>query len=510
MLAHILTHTKRLKGIAIGVTIALAVFLIGASVVLALANPDAISFGIGDPRYRVFYNVLEADDWLVTAEGYVYYNESAYSTLVPDGAGAETNLTPEGAATNWECVAATDNDSKYVTVNSTSYVRDLYTLEDSSSVSLGTIVNVGVYFRIRNSGTATTYGIPELYIGGNNYNGSAQTATNSWQTKNEAFSTNPATGDAWVWTDINNLQIGISLASDATSGNASCSAVYAVVSYTRDNPGLDADEAFLFQLLNTTGNETIAQVPLQAYGDRPISIYLDADQVSAASLNIGDPYIIRICGNPSMFASMTGNSVNATLGVDKYVDQELGVDGGVAENNNLRTFLIGMADDMETYDNPAEGYEYVVTVKGTRYLTLEGGNLFLEGIPSLDSMCPILFQYGSEPMEGDAPETTGAYASTLTPLNQWGQTVANGLTNLGLYLGISQALAGSAVLLILAVGLAVFVYARTQSGVAALMLVSCTPFVGAWFGLMSLALAIIIVMVIVVLLGFFFLSRGAL
>ncbi len=275
-------------------------------------------------------------------------------------------------------------------------------------------------------------------------------------------------------------------------------------------PNETASEAFLFEVLNTSGNETIASVPLQAYEAQVISIYMDAAQVTSDNLSVGTAYIIRIVGNPLLFASETGNIVSATLNADDYVDQLLGVDDGVPTNNPLRNFLIGLADDLETCDSPPAGSEYLVTVSGFRYLSTTGGSIFLVGIPTLDVMCPILFQYVVTPMEGDAPETAGTYASALTPLQQWGSTVADGLTNFGLYLGINQALAGSLVLLMLIMGFAIYVYRQTTSGVAVLLLIGTTPYLGAWFGLMPIALAFVFTIIIIILMGFFFFSRGAL
>ncbi len=279
-------------------------------------------------------------------------------------------------------------------------------------------------------------------------------------------------------------------------------------------PNETASEAFLFEVLNIGANTTIASVPLNQYEAKPISIYMTATQVTAANatntMDVGTALILRITGNPLLFTSTTNNTANVTLDALAYVDQELGDDGGVATNNNLRNFLIGMAEDIEDYDSPPVGSEYITTVSGVKYLTTTGGAIFLEGIPALDAMCPILFQYAVSPMQGDEPQSTGAYTSVLTPLNLWGQTVANGLTNLGLYLGLSQALAGSAVLLMLVVGLAIYSYTKTQSGVATILLIATAPFLGAWFGLMPLALAFIFTIVVVVLLGYFFLSRGAL
>ncbi len=275
-----------------------------------------------------------------------------------------------------------------------------------------------------------------------------------------------------------------------------------------------ASEAFIFELLNTAGNVTLASTSLKSYGDRPISIYLSNAQADNLSLVSESAYILRIMGNPLIFASPTGNSVNVTLGAPDYVDQNLGADGGVATANELRNYLIEMATNIQTHDR-AFGIigatdNYTVTVQGVRYLNLSGGDIFQEGIPGLSTMCPILFQAGLESMTSEAPEHTGTYALTLTPAQKWGATVANGLTMLGSYLGINQALAGSVILFCLVIAFAIYIYSKTESGVAVLLMVAATPFFGAYLGLMPMALAFIFVIIIVTLLGYFFFSRGAL
>jgi hypothetical protein len=347
-----------------------------------------------------------------------------------------------------------------------------------------------------------------FYINGNYYNGSAQTATAGWATKSQIFYTNPSTGTAWAWNDVNNMQIGVQLSTTNAGGAARCSEVYAVINYDTLNPGYDANEAFSFELLNTTGNETLAGVPLQSYGDRPIGIYLTSSQVTTLGLTVGVSYGIRIQGNPLIFASPTGNSVTAYLSAGDYTDQELGDDGGVPTNNSLRNFCLEIAKNMEVTDT-AIGL-YIVTVQGYSYLTMLGGNLFIDGIPNLNQMCSILFQSSVSSMQGDEPSSTGAYQGFLTPLNQWGVMTSNGLTMIGSYLGINQVLAGSLILFIISSLLAFWFYQKTQSGIAVILLVGATPFIGAWMGLMPIALAFIFTIIIITLMAFFFFSRGAL
>lgn len=282
------------------------------------------------------------------------------------------------------------------------------------------------------------------------------------------------------------------------------------VYYVLEPTDYTASEAYTFELLNTSGNVTYASTTLKAYGDRPISIYLSANQTTALGLVSGTAYGVRIMGNPLVFPSPDSNNITAYLSAGDYVDQLLGEDNGIATDNPMRNFLIQVADNIETEDAPPAGSEYITTVQGVRYLTVAGGDIFIAGIPDLASVCPILFASGVETIDSPPPEGSGAYASTLNPLSKWGSTVASGLTNLGSYLGISQALAGSVVLFVVVIALAVWIFSKTESGIATLLLVAATPFMGAYLGLMPMALAFILVIVIIVLLGYFFFSRGAL
>jgi hypothetical protein len=280
------------------------------------------------------------------------------------------------------------------------------------------------------------------------------------------------------------------------------------VNYTTEPTDYTAEQAYLFEIVNIAGNETLASTTLQAYGDRPISIYLSASRVTSLSLTSGAPYIVRIMGNPLIFPASSGNTVNVTLGSEDYVDQDLGADGAVPTANPLRNGMIVVANNMEDNDSPTTSY--ITTVQGYTYLSTTGADLFLAGIPSLYSMCPILFAAGSEPMTSEPPESTGAYAQTLTATQKWGETVGNGLTQLGSYLGISTSLAGSVMLFALAIAFAVYIYQRTQSGITVLLMISAVPFLGSYLGLMTLAVTFMVVIIIVVLLGYFFFSRGAL
>jgi hypothetical protein len=279
------------------------------------------------------------------------------------------------------------------------------------------------------------------------------------------------------------------------------------VNYAVTPTDYDANESFLFEVLDTTGTTTLLSTSLNDYGDRPISIYQSASQVTALGLVSGTAYGVRITGNPLIFGSPVGNTITAYLTSGDYVDQLLGEDGEVATNNPLRNFLIGMAENIEEYDAPTDSY--LTTVQGTRYLTIDGGDLFITGLPGISSYCPILFQATYEYVSGDTPESTGAYDTTLTPLAKWGATTANGLTMLGVYLGVSQEYAGLVMLFAFCIAFSVWVYRQTNNKLAVTSLVAVVPFAGAYLGFISIAIAFIVVIILAVLMGYYFFSRGA-
>ena len=268
-------------------------------------------------------------------------------------------------------------------------------------------------------------------------------------------------------------------------------------------------EAFIYDILSAA-DVSLVSTPLQAWGYRPISIYLSAATVTAGAWDTtgGTVYKMRISPNPLILASVPANTITQTLIAANYIDQNLGIDIDPPTDNNLYLGMRTTAQHMETKDAPTS--PYLIMVDGYDYLTTVGEALFLRGIPGLKIMCPIFFQYVSQGVDNWAQEDTGTYVSTLSIAEKWGSTAANGLTMLGSYLGLSQKLAGSVMLFVLTIAFAVFIYQKTESGVVVLLMVAACPFVGAFLGLMPLALAFILVVIVVILISYFFYSRGAL
>lgn len=278
------------------------------------------------------------------------------------------------------------------------------------------------------------------------------------------------------------------------------------VDYDTDPTDYDANEAFVLQVRSTDNTTVLLSRPLQSYGERPISIYQTAAQVTAAGLVSEAAYVIRISGNPLVFPSLveSTNMVSYTLSPTNWFDQSTATD----TFNQLRIACISIAERMQIEDAVTT---YLTTVEGIDYLTPAGASLFLAGIPSLNIFVPSLFAVTTEVMTSEAPQATGNYTGNITALQRLGVATARGITNIGSWLGVSQQMAGGMMLMVFTVALCMYLYKKTQSGKVVLTVgVAATLPFGTFLGLSTMVLLFIIVIFIVLMMGYYFLTRGSL
>ena len=174
-------------------------------------------------------------------------------TLRPNGAGdlTENTLYPNSGEENWEDVdeEVADDDSTYVESNSPgSSTRDLYTIP-TTSLS-GTINSITIYVRMKIDLYTTYDNYILLKTHSTLYESDSITVdSKDWTNSNAVWTTNPYTGSAWTWDEINTLQIGVSLYSDVPGQpppyNTYCTQVYVEVDYTPSSGG-SADNAIMF------------------------------------------------------------------------------------------------------------------------------------------------------------------------------------------------------------------------------------------------------------------------
>jgi FlaG/FlaF family flagellin (archaellin) len=178
-------------------------------------------------------------------------NAPVEHTLVlrPIGTGSVTeNTNPTWWMTsNWECVddSTSDGDSTYIYDNSQydGDNTDTYATANPDGSITGTITKVDVYIVCRRSGSGsgTSYARTSLRIGGTTYNGDRTALGSSWAILGPtSYATNPNGGSAWTWTNINDLECGVTLESGDTQGStqnvAWCTQVWIEVTYLSTTP----------------------------------------------------------------------------------------------------------------------------------------------------------------------------------------------------------------------------------------------------------------------------------
>jgi len=200
-------------------------------------------------------------------------------TLRPNAAGDETSIQnhnqPSGE--HWEQVdeAIADDSSTTVFTASEVYERDLYNLPQSSGS--GTINFIKIYFRVW-----TDYGggaKPSLKSGSTVVDGNEVSVSSvAWQTYSQRWDKNPADNEAWEWSDIDALQIGVSLRGDGQ--DLYCTQVYVEVDYTPTPPA----PTLVSPSDTTTGTSPVTfiwKIPSNI-DNKPVHAHIQIDKTSDA------------------------------------------------------------------------------------------------------------------------------------------------------------------------------------------------------------------------------------
>ncbi|MEK7774565.1 MAG: prepilin-type N-terminal cleavage/methylation domain-containing protein [Candidatus Zixiibacteriota bacterium] len=150
----------------------------------------------------------------------------------PNGNGSITNVPQStGCGSHWQCVdeVTADDNGSYVSRNSNSWSTDVYTLENPAHDSCA-VATVTVYCRAKMDNAQGDVR-PTVYVSGNEYNGTQQALTTSWADYSHSWTTNPATGAAWTWGEIDNLQAGVRIRGQSSTFKAHCTQVWVVVKF---------------------------------------------------------------------------------------------------------------------------------------------------------------------------------------------------------------------------------------------------------------------------------------
>ena len=208
-------------------------------------------------------------------------------TLRPNAAGSNTNCgqyptsgqnydkvdeeTPDGASTRVYNNAAGD------------WTVDTYGLPDPGLS--GTINHVKVYMSSFGYIGYSSQAKIAIYTHNTLYYGNAEDLTNTFQGFSKQWDTNPNTGSAWTWDEINALEAGISLYATDTN-KVRCTQVYvevdyiAVTSKTSSDSGAGADA---YVSLETEENKSSSETGSGVESTPTQSAILISDETGSGS-----------------------------------------------------------------------------------------------------------------------------------------------------------------------------------------------------------------------------------
>lgn len=131
--------------------------------------------------------------------------------LRPNAVGNTTQLSPTGAANNWDCVNDTtpDDDSTYVADGTVGH-KDTYGMTDLAQTA-GTVCGVQSLLRARKDDLSTRQICAVYRSGGNDYDGSTVTLASGYADYLEVKEANPDTTNPWTIAEVNAAEMGLKI-----------------------------------------------------------------------------------------------------------------------------------------------------------------------------------------------------------------------------------------------------------------------------------------------------------
>jgi hypothetical protein len=208
-------------------------------------------------------------------------------TIHPNAAGQYAQWTqeyPSGSA-HWDCCDEDppDDDSSYVETNTAAWKYEAYNLENHTGS--GTINWVRVYVRAKFTSAGTSNFRTLIRTYDTDYESGDITLSTSYQNNYTQYDTNPNTGLAWTWDEIDSLQAGASGRKSGTI-NIRMTAVWVVINYLPvGGYELDLNGGFTIDLSTypLTSIETVEIQLRYRAGDAGEKWYLKAYNWTAAT-----------------------------------------------------------------------------------------------------------------------------------------------------------------------------------------------------------------------------------
>jgi prepilin-type N-terminal cleavage/methylation domain-containing protein len=187
--------------------------------VIYLPNNDTIGRFVSVVPKSRHYGEYYFDDDLWTGSGSAGGGSSAMVIIRPNGGGSSSGNDDQGCSSNWQCVdeSSPDGDGTYV-FGGQYYVWTTDTYNATNPSVTGTIDSVKVFAYAKSvppdPGDRHLRNV--IRVGSTNYFGAIfdLAAVLSYASFSTTYLNNPGTSSAWSWSDINSLQIGVSLLDD--------------------------------------------------------------------------------------------------------------------------------------------------------------------------------------------------------------------------------------------------------------------------------------------------------
>jgi hypothetical protein len=265
--------------------------------------PDSLSLDITDKI------TLEA--WMT---GTSANPGTATEILRPNAPGDQTSILHQTANPHWAAVDETSHDGNatciYVSnADALTSFRDLYNLPDCALS--GSINSVKVYCTISAANLASQIAKTAIKTNGSIFESYEFYPGTSYTTESYTWNINPSTGLAWTWSEINNLQAGVTLTKGSPPEYIYCTQVYVEVNYNTGNTdsllifkpdayalGINASNNLFADINKTARVEALLADPstewhhvAMTYNGSELLLYADGLEVSRA------PYIISISAN---------------------------------------------------------------------------------------------------------------------------------------------------------------------------------------------------------------------
>jgi hypothetical protein len=152
---------------------------------------------------------------------------SSTLTLRPNGAGTYTQCTPDSGS-NYARVNGSTEGPGYVYASANGKI-DTYAMANHSS-QLGSIISVTVYANCKKTGTGSSTIAQRLRLGTTNVDDASYPALTTSYVLYSAVLGRPG-GGSWSWTDIDNLEAGITLYCTPGTSVTYCDWLYIIVTY---------------------------------------------------------------------------------------------------------------------------------------------------------------------------------------------------------------------------------------------------------------------------------------